>query len=200
MLNINLIFCLNDRIIDQVCLCVHVHNMQLVSASKIATPTSAIVEEIVTATPEGSSIVSAGVDVTDGNALSGKIKNIENSNKLAARKDKHNQKSKSVDNAELAEVHQSPAKSSDGSSSTTSSTWSVKISPIKKRFSLSNKIKRSASVSSAPNVSLESEEIEPEKKDQEKEGVLPADKNVVLVKFGIFVECISVNFYVLLVT
>ena len=191
---------MNDKIIDQVYLCVHVHYMQLVSASKIATPTPAIVEEIVTATPEGSSIVSAGVDVTDGNALSGKIKNIENSNKLAARKDKHNQKSKSVDNAELAEVHQSPAKSSDGSSSTTSSTWSVKISPIKKRFSLSNKIKRSASVSSAPNVSLESEENEHEKKDKEKEEVLRADKNVVLVKFGLSVECISVNFYVLLVT
>ena len=191
---------MNDRIIDQFYLRVHVHYMQLVSASKIATPTSAIVEEIVTATPEGSSIVSAGVDVTDGNALSGKIKNIENSNKLAARKDKHNQKSKSVDNAELAEVHQSPAKSSDGSSSTTSSTWSVKISPIKKRFSLSNKIKRSASVSSAPNVSLESEEIESEKKDKEKEEVLRADKNVVLVEFGLSVECISVNSYVLLVT
>ena len=191
---------MNDRIIDQFYLRVHVHYMQLVSASKIATPTSAIVEEIVTATPEGSSIVSAGVDVTDGNALSGKIKNIENSNKLTARKDKHNQKSKSVDNAELAEVHQSPAKSSDGSSSTTSSTWSVKISPIKKRFSLSNKIKRSASVSSAPNVSLESEEIESEKKDKEKEEVLRADKNVVLVKFGQSVECISVDFYVLTVT
>ena len=174
--------------------------MQLVSASKIATPTSAIVEEIVTATPEGSSIVSAGVDVTDGNALSGKIKNIENSNKLVARKDKHNQKSKSVDNAELAEVHQSPAKSSDGSSSTTSSTWSVKISPIKKRFSLSNKLKRSASVSSAPNVSLESEENEPEKKVKEKEEVLRAEKNVVLVKFDLSVECFSVNYYVLLVT
>lgn len=121
----------------------------MVSAAK----TISTDKEIVIATPESSSIVDTGCDEPDGNTLSEKAKSLEKATKNEAIE----QKGKTVDNAEIVEVHQSPARSSGGSSSTGSSTWSVKMSPIKKRFSLSNKIKRSTSVVSTPNVSTKAE-------------------------------------------
>ena len=127
-------------------------------------------KEIVIATPESPSIVSTGRDVTDGNALSGKAKGADNATK--ASKNETKMKSKTIDNAEIVDVHQSPAKSVGESSSTGSSTWSVKMSPIKKRFSFNNKTKRSTSVVSTPSVSTEAEtNTDKEKKGKEKDEV-----------------------------
>ena len=112
-------------------------------------------KEIVIATPDSPSIVSAGCDMPDGNTLSGKAKGVDNTTKAPKNETKF--KSKTIDNADIVEVHQSPAKSVEESSSTGSSTWSVKMSPIKKRFLLNNKTKRSTSVVSTPNVSTEAE-------------------------------------------
>ena len=122
----------------------------MVSASKTGIPTKPNNKEIVTATPESPSIVSAGYDVSDGNKLSAKAKGVDNTAK--APKNEAKVKIKTTENEEIVDVHQSPSKSVEESSSTGSSTWSVKMSPIKKRFSLSNKTKRSTS-----NVSTEAE-------------------------------------------
>ena len=51
--------------------------IQLVSAAKIANPPISNDEEIVTATPDSSSIVSTGSDVPEGQNLSGKAKSLE---------------------------------------------------------------------------------------------------------------------------
>ena len=113
----------------------------MVSTAKTCNPNLSKDKEIVIATPEGPSIVSTERDAPDGNVLSGKNQKSGN----ATNKDDFDKKGKSVLGSEIAEVHLSPAKSLEESSSTGSSTWSVKISPIKKRFSLTSKIKRTTS-------------------------------------------------------
>ena len=113
----------------------------MVSTAETGNPNLSKDKEIVIATPESPSIVSTKVDAPDGNVLSGKNKKSGN----ATNKEDFDNKGKSVLGSEIAEVHLSPAKSLEESSSTGSSTWSVKISPIKKRFSLTNKIKRTTS-------------------------------------------------------
>ena len=120
----------------------------MVSAAK----TISTDKEIVIATPKSPSIVSAGCSEVDGNILSGKSKALKGTTK----KESMDQKTKTLDNAEIVEVHQSPARSAGGSSSTGSSTWSVKMSPIKKRFSF----KRSTSVVTAPNPPTTEEKID----------------------------------------
>lgn len=127
----------------------------MVSGAKAGNSTMANSKEIIIATPESPSIVSTGHDVPDGNTLSGKSSVLANT---AASKNETKIKSKTTDKAEIVEVHHSPSKSVDESSSTGSSTWSVKMSPIKKRFSLSNKAKRGTPVVvSTPNVLTEAE-------------------------------------------
>lgn len=177
--------------------CVCVLHLQLASSiSNNSNPTSSIVEEIVMATPDGSSIVSTAVDASDGNFVSENTSTIKKDGKLSVDKDEHNVNRKKVKLTEIVDVHQSPDKSSDGSSSTTSSTWSVKMSPIKKRFSLTNRTKRITSVVAAPNVSLETEGIviEKTKKDKEKEEVLPIEKDI-LAMYCLCLECILSKFY-----
>ena len=133
-------------------------HVQLVSASKTGGSIIAKDKEIIIATPESPSIVNAEFDEVDGNILSGKMKQIGKiANVVTGNKSETKGKSKTMDNAELAGVHQSPAKSTAESSSTGSSTWSVKMSPIKKRFSLSSKVKRSTSMVATPTESNEDE-------------------------------------------
>lgn len=172
----------------------------MVSAAKIANPPISNDEEIVTATPDSSSIVSSiGSDVNDGNILSGKAKSLEKISKITGSKQEHKERNRTIDNAEIVEVHQSPTKSSGGSSSTGSSTWSVKMSPIKKRFSLTNKLKRSTSEISSPNIPTEAEKNTANgNQENEKEEVLFADKDV-LVTCCLSVECIFLTHTVLTV-
>ena len=127
--------------------------IQLVSAAKIANPPISKDEEIVTATPDSSSIVSTGSDVPDGNIVSGKGKSLERGSKRTGGKHQQMEKNRTIDNAEIVEVHQSPTNSSGGASSAGSSTWSVKMSPIKKRFSF----KRSSSMAPSSKVSTDTE-------------------------------------------
>ena len=84
----------------------------MVSASKTGDPTIANDKEIIIATPESPSIVNAELDEVDGNMLSGKIKQIGKIAKVVTgSKNDSKGKSKTMDNAELAAVHQSPARS-----------------------------------------------------------------------------------------
>ena len=140
-------------------------HVQLVSASKAGDSKLASNKEIIVATPESPSIVNAELDEVDGNMLSGKMKQIGKITKVVTGSSSDSKgKSKTMDNAELAGVHQSPAKSTADSSSTGSSTWSVKMSPLKKGFSFGAKAKRSTSMVATPTESKEEPKKETEAK------------------------------------
>ena len=140
-------------------------HVQLVSASKAGDSKLVSNKEIIVATPESPSIVNAELDEVDGNMLSGKMKQIGKIAKVVTGSSSDSKgKSKTMDNAELAGVHQSPAKSTADSSSTGSSTWSVKMSPLKKGFSFGAKAKRSTSMVATPTESKEEPKKETEAK------------------------------------
>ena len=163
-------------------------HVQLVSASKTGGSSVTKDKEIIIATPESPSIVNAEFDEVDGNLLSGKMKQIGKIAKVVTgTKNEPKGKSKTMDNAELAAVHQSPAKSTAESSSTGSSTWSVKMSPIKKRFSLSSKVKRSTSMVATPTES----HVDESKKEKETK-----DKNDKDEVFSI-IQVVVLTFYLL---
>ena len=143
-------------------------HVKLVSASKAGDSKLASNKEIIVATPESPSIVNAELDEVDGNLLSGKIKQIGKIAKVVTGSSSDSKgKSKTMDNAELAGVHQSPAKSTADSSSTGSSTWSVKMSPLKKGFSFGVKTKRSTSMVATPTESKEESKTEKEAKSKD---------------------------------
>ena len=140
-------------------------HVQLVSASKAGDSKLASNKEIIVATPESPSIVNTELDEVDGNMLSGKMKQIGKIAKVVTGSSSDSKgKSKTMDNAELAGVHQSPAKSTADFSSTGSSTWSVKMSPLKKGFSFGAKAKRSTSMVATPTESKEEPKKETEAK------------------------------------
>ena len=141
----------------------------MVSASKAGDSKLASNKEIIVATPESPSIVNVELDEADGNLLSGKIKQIGKIAKVVTGSSSDSKgKSKTMDNAELAAVHQSPAKSNADSSSTGSSTWSVKMSPLKKGFSFGAKAKRSTSMIATPTETKEESKKGHEEKDNDK--------------------------------
>ena len=156
----------------------------MVSASKTGDPTIANDKEIIIATPESPSIVNAELDEVDGNMLSGKIKQIGKLAKVVTgSKNDSKGKSKTMDNAELAAVHQSPARSTAESSSTGSSTWSVKMSPMKKGFSFGAKAKRSTSLVATPTEAKNEQKNEKEGKDKDKNDEVHSMIKVVVITF-----------------
>ena len=156
----------------------------MVSTAKTGNPNLSQDKEIVIATPESPSIVSTERDAPDGNALSGKNQKSGN----GANKDDCNKKGKSVLGSEIAEVHLSPAKSLEESSSTGSSTWSVKISPIKKRFSLTSKIKRTTS-NEVEAKETESDVKAETVKDEVLSLLVVCSSLVVLMGVGLYTRC-----------
>ena len=162
----------------------------MVSAAKTTKSQISSNEEIVTATADSSSIVSTGSDAHDGNNLSGNEKSSEKHSKLKLPKQASRETNKTIKDAEIARVHQSPTKSSEGSSSTGSSTWSVNISPVKKRFSLSDRFKRSTSVGSSPNNT--ERKVSDENKENDNEEVFFV-VNDLLVTYCLSMECILIT-------